>query len=98
MDGGEITISATRKVFTLVSAIQEEVHRFAISYHHAKHQKNAKQSELTSIEGIGQKKAEILWREFKTLDRIKRADIDTLAGVKGISVKDAVNIKNHFTK
>ena len=98
VDGGEITISATRKVFTLVSAIQEEVHRFAISYHHAKHQKNAKQSELTSIEGIGQKKAEILWREFKTLDRIKRADIDTLAGVKGISVKDAVNIKNHFTK
>ncbi len=98
VDGGEITISATRKVFTLVSAIQEEVHRFAISYHHAKHQKNAKQSELTSIEGIGQKKAEILWREFKTLDRIKRADIDTLANVKGISVKDAVNIKNHFTK
>ena len=98
VDGGEITISATRKVFTLVSAIQEEVHRFAISYHHAKHQKNAKQSELTSIEGIGQKKAEILWREFKTLDRIKRADIDTLSSVKGISVKDAVNIKNHFTK
>ncbi|MBQ0015222.1 MAG: excinuclease ABC subunit UvrC [Oscillospiraceae bacterium] len=98
VDGGEITISATRKVFTLVSAIQEEVHRFAISYHHAKHQKNAKQSELTSIEGIGQKKAEILWREFKTLDRIKRADIDTLASVKGISVKDAVNIKNHFSK
>ena len=98
VDGGEITISATRKVFTLVSAIQEEVHRFAISYHHAKHRKNAKQSELTSIEGIGQKKAEILWREFKTLDRIKRADIDTLASVKGISVKDAVNIKNHFSK
>lgn len=97
-DGGEITISATRKVFTLVSAIQEEVHRFAISYHHAKHQKNAKQSELTSIEGIGQKKAEALWREFKTLDKIKRADIDTLASVKGISIKDAVNIKNHFTK
>ena len=53
---------------------------------------------FTSIEGIGQKKAEILWREFKTLDRIKRADIDTLASVKGISVKDAVNIKNHFSK
>ncbi len=97
-DGGEITISATRKVFTLVSAIQEEVHRFAISYHHAKHQKNAKKSELTSIEGIGQRKAEALWREFKTLDKIKRADIDTLASVKGISIKDAVNIKNHFTK
>ena len=95
--GGEIQISATRKVFTLVSGIQEEVHRYAISFHHKKHQKSAKQSELTSIEGIGQKKAEALWREFKTLDNIKRADIDTLSKVKGISVKDAVNIKRHFS-
>ncbi|MBR6513136.1 MAG: excinuclease ABC subunit UvrC [Clostridia bacterium] len=96
-NGGEIQISATRKVYTLVSGIQEEVHRYAISFHHKKHQKTAKQSELTSIEGIGQKKAEALWREFKTIDNIKRADIDALSKVKGISVADAVNIKRHFS-
>lgn len=95
--GEEIQISATRKVFTLVSGIQEEVHRYAISYHHKKHQKAAKESELTSVEGIGPKKAEALWREFKTLDNIKRADIDALSKVKGISIKDAVNLKRHFT-
>ena len=96
-NGGEIQISATRKVYTLVSGIQEEVHRYAISFHHKKHQKTAKQSELTSVEGIGQKKAEALWREFKTIDNIKRADIDALSKVKGISVADAVNIKRHFS-
>lgn len=95
--GGEIQVSATRKVFTLVSGIQEEVHRYAISYHHKKHQKTTKQSELDGIEGIGPKKAEALWREFKTIENIKRADIDTLSKVKGISVKDAVNIKRHFS-
>ncbi len=95
--GGEIQISSTRKVFTLVSGIQEEVHRYAISYHHQKHQKTTKQSELIGIEGIGPKKAEALWREFKTIDNIKRADIDTLSKVKGISIKDAVNIKRHFS-
>ncbi|MBR5976464.1 MAG: excinuclease ABC subunit UvrC [Clostridia bacterium] len=96
-NGREIQISATRKVYTLVSGIQEEVHRYAISFHHKKHQKTAKQSELTSVEGIGQKKAEALWREFKTIDNIKRADIDALSKVKGISVADAVNIKRHFS-
>lgn len=96
-DGGEIAISSTRKVFTLVSGIQEEVHRFAIGYHHSKHIKNAKKSELTDIPGIGMKKSEALWREFKTLDAIKRADIDTLSKVKGISVADAVNIKKYLS-
>ena len=42
VDGGEITISATRKVFTLVSAIQEEVHRFAISFHRQKLQEDGR--------------------------------------------------------
>ena len=95
--GGEIEIHAKRRVFTLVSAIQEEVHRFAIDYHHKKHQSTTKKSELTSIEGIGPKKAVALMTEFKTLDNIKRADIETIAKVKGVSLKDAVNIKRHFS-
>ncbi len=97
-DGGEITISATRKVFTLVSGIQEEVHRFAIDYHHKKHSSGVRQTVLTDIKGIGVKKSEALWREFKTLDAIKRADIDTLSKVQGISIADAVNIKAFFNR
>ncbi len=92
-DGGEISISQARKVFALVTGIQDEVHRYAIGYHHAKHSKGAKKSVLTDIPGIGPKKAEILWKEFKTLDAIRRADIAELSAVSGISNTDAVNIK-----
>ncbi len=95
-DGGEIAIAATRKVYTLVTAVQDEVHRFAISFHHAKHSKNARHSELTDIPGIGEKKAATLMKELKTMDAIKRADIDTLAKLPGISTKDAVAIKSYF--
>ena len=92
-DGGEISISQARKVFALVTGIQDEVHRYAIGFHHQKHSKGARKSALTDIPGIGPKKAEILWKEFKTLDAIKRADIAELATVPGISNADAVNIK-----
>ena len=95
-DGGEISIHAKRRVFTLVSGIQEEVHRFAIGYHHKKHSKTSTQSELLSVPGIGKKKVEILFREFKTIEAIKRASAEEIASVKGISAVDAANIKNHF--
>ncbi len=94
--GGEISIHAKRRVFTLVSGIQEEVHRFAIGYHHQKHSKTSTESELLSIPGIGPKKSRILFREFGTIEAIKRADVDTIAAVSGISPVDAANIKNHF--
>ncbi|NLL63824.1 MAG: excinuclease ABC subunit UvrC [Ruminococcaceae bacterium] len=96
VDGNEISIHAKRRVFTLVSSIQEEVHRYTIGYHHKRRLKNAKKSELTDIPGIGPKKSEILWKEFKTLEAIKRADMDTLMNVKGISARDAMNIRSHF--
>lgn len=95
-DGGELAISPNRKVFTLVTAIQDEVHRYAISFHHQKHSKNARHSELTDIPGIGPKKAATLMKELKTMDAIKRADIDTLSRLPGISLKDATNIKAYF--
>ncbi len=95
-EGGEITIAQSRKVFALVTGIQDEVHRSAITYHHERHNKKAKHSELTDIPGIGPKKSDILLREFVTMDAIKRADIDTLARTPGISNRDAVNIKKYF--
>lgn len=95
-DGGEITISKTRKVFTLVTAMQDEVHRFAISYHKASHSKNAMHSNLTDVPGIGPKKAATLMKELKTLNAIKRADLSTLAKIPGISSKDAASIKAYF--
>ena len=95
-DAGEVAISASGKVFALVTGLQDEVHRFAIDYHHSRHSKNARHTTLTDIPGIGPKKAERLWKEFRTLDAIKRADIETLAKCPGISNADAVSIKKYF--
>ncbi|MDD6147291.1 MAG: excinuclease ABC subunit UvrC [Oscillospiraceae bacterium] len=96
-DGGaEISISAGRSVFTLVSSIQEEVHRYAISYHKKKHEKSALATALTEIEGIGEKKATALLMNFKTVKKIREASPEALAAVKGISRKDAENIYTHF--
>ena len=97
-DGGEITISSNRSVFTLVSTIQEEVHRFAITYHRNKHKKTSFSSSLTKIEGIGEKKAKLLLKELKTVGNIKNADIKTLSDIKGISPADAEKIFNFYNK
>ncbi len=98
LNGGEIEINSHRQVFTLVSNIQEEVHRFAITYHHNKHRKTTLQTSLTKIEGIGDSKAKILLKEFKTIGRIKSAQVDELAAVKGISRKNAEDIYNFYNK
>jgi len=95
-DGGEITIAQSRKVFALVTGIQDEVHRSAITYHHKRHRAVPRHSELTDVPGIGPKKSDILLREFVTIDAIRRADIDTLAKTPGISIKDAASIKKYF--
>ena len=96
--GEEIAINHGREVFTLVSSIQEEVHRFAISYHKSKHTQNTIKTALTQIEGIGEKKASNLLLHFKTIAKIKNATPEDLGSVPGISKKDAQNIYEHFNK
>ncbi len=95
-NGGEIEINSHRSAFTLVSSIQEEVHRFAISYHHKKHQKNSFSTSLTKIEGIGEKKAKVLLKEFKTITAIKNASVEELSQVKSISKKNAQDIVQYY--
>lgn len=64
-DGGEIAINSKRQVFTLVSEIQNEVHRFSVAYHHQKHAKRGLSLSLTEIEGVGEKRASALLKYFK---------------------------------
>lgn len=97
-DGGEIAISSKRQAFTLVSSIQEEVHRFAISYHRQKHKKAALNPTLTKIEGIGEKKSKALLKHFKTITAIKNANIDELCQAKGIDKKTAEKVYEYFRK
>ena len=97
-DGREIEIRDGRRVFTLISSIQEEVHRFAITYHKEKHTRSSLETKLTSIEGIGKKKAAVLMKTFKSLAKIKAASKEELSAVQGISKKDAENIKSFFSE
>lgn len=95
-DGGEIEINSHRAAFTIVSSIQEEVHRFAITYHHKKHQKSSFSTSLTNINGIGDKKAKALLKHFKTISAIKSSSVDDLLQVKGISEKNAQDIVSYY--
>lgn len=95
-DGGEIEINSHRAAFTLVSSIQEEVHRFAITYHHKKHQNFSFSTSLTNINGIGDKKAKSLLKHFKTISAIKSSSVDDLLQVKGISEKNAQDIASYY--
>lgn len=96
-DGGkEISINSGRQLFTLISEIQEEVHRFAISYHKQKHTKSAVSTSLTAVNGIGEKKASALLKHFKSVAKIKTASIKELSEVNSITKKDAEAIYNYF--
>ncbi len=94
--GREISINSNRKAFTLVSNIQEEVHRFAISYHRQKRKKSSIATTLTKIDTIGEGKAKILLKSFKTLSAIKSATVEELMSVKGITETNAVKIVEYF--
>lgn len=97
-DGGEIAINSNRAVFTLVSEIQEEVHRFSVSFHHKKHAKKGLESSLTKISGVGDKKAKELLKTYKTIKNIKNASVEDLAKVKGINISLAENIYNFYNQ
>lgn len=83
--GGEIAFTSKRRAFTLVAEIQEEVHRFAVTYHRQKHKASALSSTLTDIPGVGPSRAKALLRHFKTVTAIKNASVDELKNVPGIS-------------
>ncbi len=94
--GGDISIKSNRRCFTLITKIQDEVHRFAISYHKKLQSKNMLKSELLEIEGVGKTKAVALFKHFGSMKKIKEAEISQLTEIRGISEAVAQNIKNHF--
>ena len=95
-ENGRIDFNARKKAFTLVTNIQDEVHRYAVAYHRKKHTKSALSATLTQIKGIGEKKAKNLMMKFKTLDAIGKADKETLMSVPGITEANAVEIIKAF--
>lgn len=95
-NGGEIEIRSHRRVFTLISEIQEEVHRFSVAYHRERHAKRSLTMSLTEIEGVGDKRARALLKKFKTLTAIKNASVDALSETEGVSRKTAEKIYAYY--
>lgn len=92
--GGEISLTKSRSAFNLVTRIQDEVHRYAITYQAARHKKTSYQLELTKIKGIGEKKAIKLMTEFKTKDNLKKASIEEIAKAAGINLNAAQQLSD----
>lgn len=97
-DNKEININARSEAFKLITRIQEEVHRFAISYHRSLRDKNMVKSELDNIEGIGPKRKKALFKEFKTLSKMKQQSIEELSNVEGMNKKSAEAVYRYFRK
>lgn len=97
-DGGEISISSAKSVFSLVSEIQEEVHRFSVGFHHKTHSRKGLEMTLTKIDGVGEAKAKALLKHFKSLRGVKNATVAELSNVKGINRTLAENIYNYFNE
>ncbi len=87
--GDELSLMSKRAAFTLVSTIQEEVHRYSVAYHRSKHKKGALSSQLLSVEGVGEARGRALMKHFKTLKAISQASVEELASVKGMNITAA---------
>lgn len=89
-----IGLKTNSELFRILTQIQDEVHRFAITFHRNKRSKHQLHSELDEIKGIGEKSKELLLKNFKTVKRVKNADIQELTGV--IGPQKATLIHNYF--
>ena len=83
-EGGEIQVNANKNVFSLLTKIQDEVHRFSINFQRSSHQKKQYELELTRVRGIGEAKAMALLKEFKTKKAMKEATAEELAKAAGV--------------
>ena len=92
-----VELSRNSQEFFLLQRIQDEVHRFAITFHRQLRSKNSFSSQLDGIEGLGPKRKQNLMRHFKSLANIKKASVEEIVEV-GVprKVAEAVQTKLHL--
>ncbi len=93
---GTISIDKSGETFMLLTNIQDEMHRRAITYHRKLRQGSALKSELKDIKGVGDKKMKILLRNFRSLKAIKEATLEEIEAVAGIDKTTAKNVFTYF--
>lgn len=93
-EGGEIAINRNRNIFTFVTNIQDETHRYANDYRKRAMKKRSYAATLTALPGVGEKTSAALLAHFKTVAAVKAASISDLEEVKGISHAKAEKLYN----
>lgn len=89
-----VALKQDSTLFRLLTQIQDEVHRFAITFHRDKRSKSQLRSELDTIPGIGPKTKEALLKAFKSVKRIKEASLEDLTKIIGEA--KAKTLKEYF--
>jgi excinuclease ABC subunit C len=94
----ELPIDTRGELFKLITRIQDETHRFAIEYHKSLRGKAQIHSVLDDIPGVGDRRRRALMKAFISLDAIKAATVEELAGVESMNIKSAEEVYNFFHK
>lgn len=94
----ELELKSNPVLFRYVTSVQDEVHRFAIDYHHGLRKKTLQKSALDDIEGIGEKRRNALLTHFGSIDKIKEATLEELCQVQGITKPAAEKVMEWASK
>ena len=95
---GETAINMNRRLFTFISSMQDEVHRFAIGYHRTRRKKSQLGVSLTEIKGIGSERAKALLKHFRTVSNIKNAELEELKSAPKMNESAALSVYWHFRR
>jgi excinuclease ABC subunit C len=93
-DGSEISIQGTPALFSLIGQVQEETHRFAISYHRSLRNKHLRESQLDQIPGIGPARKKQILKHFKSVAAVSRASLQALEEI--LSSRDAQSVYRFY--
>lgn len=88
-----IILNKTDYSLQLLQRVRDEAHRFAITFHRSLRHKSELTSVLTKIDGIGKTKTKNLLKQFKTLENIKKASVEELTKIRGVTKTQALEIK-----
>ena len=91
-------ISVDRDVLQFLQRLRDEAHRFAIEFHRKKRKEYVLSSALDRVEFIGPKRKKALFEKFGSIDNIRKASIEEIASVKGISLRIASIIKERINE
>lgn len=91
-----VILPRSSQALYLIQRIRDEAHRFAITYHRKLRNKRNLVSVLDNVEGIGPKRRKILMDHFGTIEKIKQASVEEMAGLDGMNIPSAEAVHNYF--